>query len=435
MAKHPKPTDVVGLRWYASKQAAVEKVGMGFCPICKTSANLEQPTGGDYRRVECRKCGKFQITGSALAILPSRFSSEDKKMVARLSHAIRLMSTTTDAQWPEINSVNLDDMLKQPLPSIDRQMTNLLVWAAAQLGDDQLGTVELPDEEDLTAVIGTVDGNRVDDLISRTKSDGLIEFIPDHCIGITAKGWARLQPPPKEKVVVIPSTSDTTPRIDRIIKAHCNKCRGTTNSWVRAEHTVNGSDGPISWSNSYEVLQCCGCDTLSVRHEYWFSEWDEVDHDEYGKLVMRPSIKETYYPAPTVRTKPTWSDNIGDEVLRDVLDELYSALTVGLNVLASVGARTLLDRAGYLLIGDPKGGFEGKLSALVTGDFISSQEKETLDAVADAGNASAHRGYTPKSERLGHIVDIIENFLHRAFVLTPAAEDIRKSTPPRRKGP
>jgi Domain of unknown function (DUF4145) len=104
-------------------------------------------------------------------------------------------------------------------------------------------------------------------------------------------------------------------------------------------------------------------------------------------------------------------------------------------MLATVGARTLLDRAGYLLIGDPKGGFEGKLSALVTGGLISPQEKETLDAVADAGNASAHRGYTPTAERLGHIVDMIENFLHRAFVLTRAAEDIRKSTPPRKKGP
>ena len=281
---------------------------MGFCPICKTSANLEQPSGGDYRRVECRKCGKFQITGSALAMLPSHLSNEDKKAVARLSHATRLMSTTTDAEWPEINSVNLDDMLKQPLPSIDRQMTNLLVWAAAQLGDDQLGTVELPDEEDLTAVIGTVDGRRVDELISRAECDGLIELAPDDCLSITAKGWARLQPPPK-KEVAIPPTSGAAPRIDRIIKAHCNKCRGTKNSWVRSEHTVNGCDGPVSWSDSYEVLQCCGCDTLSVRHEYWFSEWDEV-HDEFGQPVLRRGIKETYYPSPTVRTKPNWSDNI-----------------------------------------------------------------------------------------------------------------------------
>lgn len=150
---------------------------------------------------------------------------------------------------------------------------------------------------------------------------------------------------------------------------------------------------------------------------------------------MIPGTKETYYPTPTVRAKPAWSDHIQDEVLRDVLNELYSALNSGLNVLASVGARTLLDRTGYLLIGDPKGGFEGKLAALVECGFISAQEKETLDAVADAGNASAHRGYTPTSERLGYIIDIVENFLKRAFVLTPVAQQIRKSTPPRKTGP
>jgi hypothetical protein len=112
------------------------------------------------------------------------------------------------------------------------------------------------------------------------------------------------------------------------------------------------------------------------------------------------------------------------------------ALNSGINVLASVGARTLLDRAGYLLLGgDPKGGFEGKLSALVGRGLISPQEKAALDAVADAGNASAHRGYTPTAERLGHIVDIIENFLHRSFVLPRAADEIRSSTPPRPKAP
>lgn len=408
---------------------------MGFCPICKSIANLEQPNGGDYRRVECRKCGKYQITGTALSMLETRVLAEDKKAVARLSHATRLMASTTDAEWPEINSVNLDDMLKRPLPTIERQMNNLLLWAAAQLDDDHLGAVELPDEEDLTGVIGTIDGRRVDELISRVEGEGLIEFVPDDCISITARGWARLQVPVPEKVepVAIPPATDAAARVDRIVKAHCNKCRGLTNSWVRAEHTVTGNDGPISWSDSFEVLQCCGCDTLSVRQEHWFSEWDEMDYDEYGRLVMRPGIKEVYYPAPTLRVKPEWFDTLADEVLRNVLEELYAALNAGLNVLASVGARTLLDRAGYLLIRDPRGGFEGKLSALQTGGHISAQEKTTLEAVADAGSASAHRGYTPTVERLGHIVDIIENFLHRAFVLAGAAEEIRKATPARHK--
>jgi hypothetical protein len=341
-------------------------------------------------------------------MLPSRLASDDRRSVARLSHAIRLLSTRTGEEWPEINSVNLDDMLSQPLPPIDRQMTNLLMWASAQLEDDQLGAVELPEEENLTGVIGTIDGPRVGELIERAKKEGLIDFVPDDCISVTSQGWARLEPPAIDKAtidpIIAPQQSESS---EKTTKSHCNKCHGTTNSWIRAAHTISEHDGPISWSNTFEVLQCCGCDTLSVRHEHWFSEWDDFEYDEYGREVIRPGIKTTYYPPPTVRSRPEWSDIIGDEVLRNVLDELYAALNSGLSVLASVGARTLLDRAGYLLIGDPRGGFEGKLSALQSEGFISGQEKKTLEAVADAGNASAHRGYTPTSERLGHIVDII----------------------------
>lgn len=409
---------------------------MGFCPICKTSANLELRTGGDYERVDCKKCGKYQITGTALAMLESRMAGHDKKEVARLSHATRMMTATAATEWPEVNSTNLDDMLRQPLPNVDRQITNLLVWAAAQLEDDHLGAVELPDEGDLTGVIGTIDGRRVDQLVSRAASEGLIELVPDHCIGITATGWARLAPPPPTDVPEIAAPhAEPTEKGDRITKAHCNTCRGEKNTFVRAEHKVKGNDGPLYWSDSFLILQCCGCEGLSVRHTYWFSEWDEMGYDEAGRMVMIPGTKETYYPAPTVRAEPTWSAIISDEVLRSVMDELYVALNAGLNVLASIGARTLLDRAGHILIGDPRGGFEGKLSALQDGGYISAQEKMTLEAVADAGNASAHRGYTPTADRLGAIIDIIENFLHRAFVLANAAEDIRKSTPARTRTP
>lgn len=406
---------------------------MAFCPICKTSANEEQPSGGDYRRVDCRRCGKYQITGTALSMLESRLAGADKKSIAKLSHSTRSMTSGTDAKWPEINSVNLDEMLKQPLPPIDRQVMNLLVWAAAQLEDDQLGAVELPDEDDLTAVVGTIDGERVQAIIELAVNERLIEYVPDDCISISTKGWARLTPGPKpDPSPQSPEAQTPVTAVDRIVKAHCNRCRSVTKSWVRAEHTVQKDSGPISWSDTFEVIECCGCETLSVRHEYWFSEWDEMDYDDQGRMVMRPGIKETYFPAPTVRPKPDWADEITDDVLRSVMDELYSALNAGLNILASIGARTLLDRAGYLRINDPKGGFEGKLKELEKAGYISATEKTALDAVADAGNASAHRGYTPNAARLGHIVDIIENFLHRSFVLNLAAEEIRKSTPPRK---
>ena len=66
-----------------------------------------------------------------------------------------------------------------------------------------------------------------------------------------------------------------------------------------------------------------------------------------------------------------------------------------------------------------------------TAGHISASEKDILEAMTDAGNASAHRGYSPTFEQLTAIVDILENFIERAFVLKNVAEALRQSTPPR----
>jgi hypothetical protein len=89
-----------------------------------------------------------------------------------------------------------------------------------------------------------------------------------------------------------------------IVKAHCGVCHGEKNSWLRAEYMDKNGDGADAWSETYQTVQCCGCDKLSVRHEVWRSEWDEADFDEQGRPVKRRGAKVTYHPAQTVRAKP-----------------------------------------------------------------------------------------------------------------------------------
>jgi hypothetical protein len=147
---------------------------------------------------------------------------------------------------------------------------------------------------------------------------------------------------------------------------------------------------------------------------------------------MNPGIEVTYWPPPTKRKKPVWADDLDDEALRRVMDEVYQALNSGLIVMASIGTRTLLDRAMFLRVDDPPGGFTGKLKVMVERGHISESERETLLAMTDAGSAAAHQGYAPKAEHLDTIVATVENFLHREFVLKTAAGEVRAATPPRR---
>jgi hypothetical protein len=92
----------------------------------------------------------------------------------------------------------------------------------------------------------------------------------------------------------------------------------------------------------------------------------------------------------------------------------------------------LLDRAMVLRVGD-RGGFAQKLNYMVDQGYISENERDILEAITDAGNASAHRAYTPSKETLNDILDVTESFLHRQFVAPGAVDAIKSATPPRRR--
>ena len=372
-------------------------------------------------------------------MLPSRFETDEAKSRARLSHAIRLMvNAAPQDEWPEINSVNLDELVKKPLPSIERQTINLLRWAAKQLGDDQLGAVELPSEDHLAGIIGTIDADRADDLVSLGKVDGLIELVPDNGISITQKGWKHLEPVEIVKEAKVPVSTQPTPVEEpKVVRAHCNRCNGERNAFVRATHDANGGDGVVDWGSTYDILECCGCQSVNFRREQWCSEWNSIELDSHGNMYEEANIKTTYWPPPIKRKKPKWSSKIPDEVLRTLFDELYVALASDLLVLSTIGARTLFDRASFLQVGDPPGGFAGKMQAMLGAGHISASDKNILEAMTDAGSASAHRGYSPTFEQLTAIVDILENYVERAFILSHAADALKRSTParPPRKKP
>ena len=120
-------------------------------------------------------------------------------------------------------------------------------------------------------------------------------------------------------------------------------------------------------------------------------------------------------------------------MLRQVMDEVYQALNGGLTVIASIGTETLLDRAMYRRVDDPKGGFRGKLDTIVHKGHIGLDERKTLEAMTDVGNAAAHRGFSPKPEMLNTIVTVVENFMHREFVLKTAAGQLGMAIPARAK--
>jgi hypothetical protein len=146
---------------------------------------------------------------------------------------------------------------------------------------------------------------------------------------------------------------------------------------------------------------------------------------------------DTYYPPIVSRPKPYWFEDL-DEKLQEVLEEVYVALDADARFLAAFGARTALDIMIVDKIGDV-GSFKVKLNKLESDGYVNATEKELLDAVTEAGNAAAHRGYAPEPKLLNSVMDILESLLDRIYfkpdrdkeLLTKARE--LKSKVPKRK--
>jgi hypothetical protein len=222
----------------------------------------------------------------------------------------------------------------------------------------------------------------------------------------------------------------------KIIMAHCPNCDAERKAYVRGEHVVHWSDkeSPLSSTDTGMILECCGCERIYFRRDYWFSEWEQIGQNPYtGELQMEGGVETTYWPAPVRRKMPEWIESIeeSDETLGKLLSEMYSALNNHLRVLAAIGARTAFDRASEILGVDANWRFDRKLDELVTIGKIGTDDRETLNVLVDAGSAAAHRGWRPSAKEINTMMEIVEGFLYRAFVLGDGIQKLKAAVPPK----
>lgn len=214
---------------------------------------------------------------------------------------------------------------------------------------------------------------------------------------------------------------------------HCPKC-GSERADVVAQHKDEYHDEMIDAATYYSVLECRGCGHHYFKTLSWNSE--DIDHVQNPytgdwETVVNETI--TFWPPTAKRRRAEWADEIVfvDRVLGSLFDDVYTALSNNLGVLAAIGMRTVFDRASELLGIDPSTTFQKKLEDLKKGDHITDKEITILAALIDAGSAAAHRGWQPKPKQLDAMMTILEAFLHRAFLLEDIGAELGKGVPKR----
>ncbi|MES2509716.1 MAG: DUF4145 domain-containing protein [Pseudomonadota bacterium] len=131
--------------------------------------------------------------------------------------------------------------------------------------------------------------------------------------------------------------------------------------------------------------------------------------------------------ATQLRQRPDWIGKL-PPTIKDLLSEIYSALTLDLRALPSMGVRAAIDSVCVEFVGDV-GSFDQKLCRLVEEGYLLERERPILAAAIDAGSASAHRGHVPSVDDLGVLLDILERLLYGQYILPTAARQIQANTP------
>jgi hypothetical protein len=213
-----------------------------------------------------------------------------------------------------------------------------------------------------------------------------------------------------------------------IVKAHCNTCLTETKHEVVArrtkeyvDFTQDGAQVVFHAKDTFEMLQCCGCESIALKRYY------QGDDDPEGSTE--------YYPPRVSRRKPEWMNGLVFWHARDLLDllrEIYTALHSGSTRLAMMGARAVVDMVMLQKLGDI-GGFKEKLGKFETQGLIGRKDREVLEAALDAGHAATHRGHCPDAKQVNQAMDIVEHLVQAVYVLGKEAEALRKSVPARPK--
>src|SRR5271165_2146400 len=175
-------------------------------------------------------------------------------------------------------------------------------------------------------------------------------------------------------------------------------------------------------THRYHLLQCGGCDSVSMAHTYTSPHSKDV----------------TYYPSPVPRVLPDWifDFQIGliggekEQLIGQLLQEVYAARRGGQYRLATMGIRSVLEHLMIAKVGDHHK-FSENLEQFCKAGYVSLVERDALNESLEAGHAATHRSFNPTEQDLDILLNITEGILAAIYIHPDQAEFLSKRVPAR----
>jgi hypothetical protein len=231
-----------------------------------------------------------------------------------------------------------------------------------------------------------------------------------------------------------------------IVSVYCIECKRSTRHLVTVSLDKTGSESDsregwsVDWSDRYQVIECQGCETVSFRHQNWFSEAQGFDDD---------GTTERLYPIrnkDAINAKPY--HNVPSN-LRRIYTELIDCFNNDSPTLCAAGLRALVEGicAQQGIVDGPveipaKGGgtqivrkenLEGRISGLQENGLLTQPSAQTLHEHRYLGNSAVHELARPAANELKLAIEIVEHVLEQLYELPEKAAELRHAIARRKK--
>jgi hypothetical protein len=116
------------------------------------------------------------------------------------------------------------------------------------------------------------------------------------------------------------------------------------------------------------------------------------------------------------------------DTVTELMEEVYIALQNGSRQLVIMGTRAVLESIMASKVGHHKS-FNTYLNAFQKAYFISSQQRENLDVVLNAGNAATHKAWKGNDRQLAAIIEITESWVEMIYLHQLLARELESGVP------
>ena len=186
------------------------------------------------------------------------------------------------------------------------------------------------------------------------------------------------------------------------------------NHKVLFEKKNTGSEEEIDfhWTQSYQIIECLGCETISFLSIYGNSEM--FDYDEaIGEGAH--FTEDNIYPPYLEEGKEIEHLYYLPKNIQLIYQETILAFKLKSYILTAGGFRAIIEALCNHLKIKNKNLLE-RIDLLNAGGFLTLKESRRLHSIRFLGNDALHQIETPKKEHLLILLDIINHLLENLFV-------------------